>query len=220
MKYIPMKKEKIILTGDRPTGKLHIGHYVGSLRRRVELQNSGPNVHLGDMVVERPYGVGAAGTCFYSDEISGIYDEIVFILPLSALDSSDSIRYGLSVTTSDYSALKSYLLDTELSYEDYKGGEEQQRSLVQIVDVLSYVFLILVVLICVCNIFNTISTNIALRRRDFGMLRSIGMKGSQLRNMLLYECVSYGLRALLFGIPLGCGANLLVHRLRIHPHLP
>ena len=36
-----MGKEKIILTGDRPTGKLHIGHYVGSLRRRVELQNSG-----------------------------------------------------------------------------------------------------------------------------------------------------------------------------------
>ena len=35
------KKQKIILTGDRPTGKLHIGHYVGSLRRRVELQNSG-----------------------------------------------------------------------------------------------------------------------------------------------------------------------------------
>jgi tryptophanyl-tRNA synthetase len=36
-----MAKEKIILTGDRPTGKLHIGHYIGSLKRRVELQNSG-----------------------------------------------------------------------------------------------------------------------------------------------------------------------------------
>ena len=36
-----MSKGKIILTGDRPTGRLHIGHYVGSLRRRVELQNSG-----------------------------------------------------------------------------------------------------------------------------------------------------------------------------------
>ena len=35
------EKKKIILTGDRPTGKLHIGHYVGSLKRRVELQNSG-----------------------------------------------------------------------------------------------------------------------------------------------------------------------------------
>ena len=36
-----MEKTKIILTGDRPTGKLHLGHYVGSLKRRVELQNSG-----------------------------------------------------------------------------------------------------------------------------------------------------------------------------------
>ena len=36
-----MANEKIILTGDRPTGRLHIGHYVGSLRRRVELQNEG-----------------------------------------------------------------------------------------------------------------------------------------------------------------------------------
>ena len=36
-----MEKDKIILTGDRPTGRLHVGHYIGSLQRRVELQNSG-----------------------------------------------------------------------------------------------------------------------------------------------------------------------------------
>ena len=36
-----MTSNKVILTGDRPTGRLHIGHYVGSLRRRVELQNAG-----------------------------------------------------------------------------------------------------------------------------------------------------------------------------------
>ena len=35
------KMKKIMLTGDRPTGRLHVGHYVGSLRRRVELQNTG-----------------------------------------------------------------------------------------------------------------------------------------------------------------------------------
>jgi len=40
-KHLEVKMGKIILTGDRPTGKLHIGHYVGSLKRRVELQNSG-----------------------------------------------------------------------------------------------------------------------------------------------------------------------------------
>ena len=36
-----MAEKQIILTGDRPTGRLHLGHYVGSLKRRVELQNSG-----------------------------------------------------------------------------------------------------------------------------------------------------------------------------------
>ena len=36
--------KKVILTGDRPTGKLHLGHYVGSLRRRMELQNAGQNI--------------------------------------------------------------------------------------------------------------------------------------------------------------------------------
>lgn len=36
-----MAKDTVILTGDRPTGRLHIGHYVGSLKRRVELQNEG-----------------------------------------------------------------------------------------------------------------------------------------------------------------------------------
>ena len=43
--------KKIILTGDRPTGRLHIGHYIGSLKNRVELQNSGeyePFVMIAD----------------------------------------------------------------------------------------------------------------------------------------------------------------------------
>ncbi|MBQ7571289.1 MAG: tryptophan--tRNA ligase [Bacteroidaceae bacterium] len=45
-------KEKVILTGDRPTGRLHIGHYVGSLRRRVELQNSGEYDEIFIMIAD------------------------------------------------------------------------------------------------------------------------------------------------------------------------
>ena len=41
---------QIIMTADRPTGRLHIGHYVGSLRRRVELQNSGEYDHIFIMI--------------------------------------------------------------------------------------------------------------------------------------------------------------------------
>ena len=44
--------EKIILTGDRPTGRLHVGHYVGSLRRRVELQNSGEYSRIFIMIAD------------------------------------------------------------------------------------------------------------------------------------------------------------------------
>ena len=43
---------KIILTGDRPTGRLHIGHYVGSLRRRVELQNGGDYEEINIMIAD------------------------------------------------------------------------------------------------------------------------------------------------------------------------
>lgn len=44
--------DKIILTGDRPTGKLHVGHYVGSLKRRVELQNSGEYEKIFIMIAD------------------------------------------------------------------------------------------------------------------------------------------------------------------------
>ena len=44
--------QKIILTGDRPTGRLHVGHYVGSLKRRVELQNSGEYDKLFIMIAD------------------------------------------------------------------------------------------------------------------------------------------------------------------------
>ena len=43
---------KIILTGDRPTGRLHLGHYVGSLKRRVELQNSGEYEKIFIMIAD------------------------------------------------------------------------------------------------------------------------------------------------------------------------
>ena len=43
---------KIILTGDSPTGRLHLGHYVGSLKRRVELQNSGEYEKIFIMIAD------------------------------------------------------------------------------------------------------------------------------------------------------------------------
>ena len=44
--------KQVILTGDRPTGRLHVGHYVGSLKRRVDLQNSGKYDEIYIMVAD------------------------------------------------------------------------------------------------------------------------------------------------------------------------
>ena len=48
--------KQVILTGDRPTGRLHVGHYVGSLKERVRLQNSGKFDEIYIMIAESVFG--------------------------------------------------------------------------------------------------------------------------------------------------------------------
>ena len=59
--------------------------------------------------------------------------------------------------------------------------------------------------------FNTVSTNVALRRRDYAMLRSLGMTNRGINRMMNYECLLYGTRSLLFGFPLSVGMTYLCY---------
>ena len=74
---------------------------------------------------------------------------------------------------------------------------EQYRSITFVIDVFTYVFVIMISLIAVANVFNTISTNIRLRRRELAMLRSVGMSDRGFNKMMNFECVFYGMRTLL-----------------------
>lgn len=78
---------------------------------------------------------------------------------------------------------------------------EQNRNILFVTRLFSYVFTAMISLIAVANVFNTISTNIKLRRREFAMLRSVGMSDRAFYRMMRFECVLYGLRTLLFGLP-------------------
>lgn len=95
---------------------------------------------------------------------------------------------------------------------DVAEQREQSRMIVGVVNVFAYGFIILISLIAAANVFNTISTAVMLRRREFAMLKSIGMTEKGMRRMLSYECIIYGLRALLFGIPVSIGVTFLIHR--------
>lgn len=89
--------------------------------------------------------------------------------------------------------------------------EESHRNLITIINVFSYGFITLISLVAMTNVFNTISTNVMLRTRDFAMLQSVGMTRREMRRMLGFECVLYGTRALLLGIPVSIFLSYLIY---------
>lgn len=158
-----------------------------------------PEFKLGAMIDESPFGL-------YAD--SGSDDErVAVILPLSALQSGEETLPDLSVKINDYEVATTYLQDKNIAYDDLLASEKQARDMILMINVFSYGFILMISLISVANVFNTITTNIALRRRDFGMLRSVGMKTGELYRMIGVECLSYGGRALLWGLPLSLLIN-------------
>jgi len=92
---------------------------------------------------------------------------------------------------------------------------EQYRSLTFVVDVFAYFFVIMISLIAVANVFNTISTNIKLRRRELAMLLSVGMSDRDFSKMMNFECFFYGMRTLLFGLPIAGIISWLIYKVMV-----
>jgi putative ABC transport system permease protein len=97
------------------------------------------------------------------------------------------------------------------AFINYAEGVESNRSVIIIIKVFAYGFIILISLIAAANVFNTITTNINLRRRDFAMLKSVGMTDKGMRKMLNFECILYGTKALIFGLPVSAGVTYLIY---------
>ncbi len=93
--------------------------------------------------------------------------------------------------------------DNSCYIEDVKETTAQMRRMYILICIFLYGFIIVVMLIGVTNIFNTITTNIALRAKEFAMLKSIGMTKSEFDRMIRLESLMYTSRALVIGLPLG-----------------
>ncbi len=89
---------------------------------------------------------------------------------------------------------------------------KQNRNITFIVNLFSGVFITMISLIAVANVFNTISTNIKLRRRELAMLRSVGMSDKDFNKMMCFECILYGGRTILLGLPLSGILSWLIYR--------
>lgn len=93
---------------------------------------------------------------------------------------------------------------------------DENRNYIFIANVFAYTFIILISLIAVANVFNTISTNIKLRRRELAILRSVGMSDRDFNKMMRFECAFYGIRALLFGLPIAAAVSWLIYTGMVH----
>ena len=97
--------------------------------------------------------------------------------------------------------LKELGLNNCASVFDTREGQESSLALLLIINVFTFGFIVLISLIAAANVFNTISTNVALRRREFATLKSVGMGDQAFGRMMRFECLLYGCKALLFGLP-------------------
>lgn len=99
-------------------------------------------------------------------------------------------------------------------YSIYNIYEEKQTSeqMQVVMQVFIYGFIVLITLVSIANIFNTISTSIALRKREFAMLRSVGMTPKSFNKMINFESIFYGLKALLYGLPISFMIMIVLYR--------
>jgi len=91
-------------------------------------------------------------------------------------------------------------------------SRKRDQSLLDMLNVFIRGFVCLITLICIANLCNTISTSFQLRRREFAMLKSVGMDPKKYNRMIRFESIFYGLKAVLYGIPISVLIGYAIYR--------
>jgi len=114
---------------------------------------------------------------------------------------------ALYIETSEPDALQTELEkqypSNEISIFNKEQNVRQERAMWIVISIFLYGFITVISLIGITNIFNTITTSMNLRKKEFAMLRSIGMTSKEFKRMIRLESLFYGLKSLCIGIPIG-----------------
>lgn len=108
----------------------------------------------------------------------------------------------------------SKLLDNieDINYTNYNESIKENRAMITVINIFIYGFITVITLIGVTNIFNTITTNMMLRSKEFAMLKSVGMTGKEFNSMIRLESIFYGLKSLIIGLLIGLGLSYLLYK--------
>lgn len=127
---------------------------------------------------------------------------------ISSQVGKDGCAVTLYANTSDHTSLTNRIesmegADDSIYIYDYEEIVRQFNAIMLIVGIFVYGFIGVISLIGLTNIFNTISTNMQLRSKEFASLKSIGMTKKEFNRMIRLESLMYGIKSLIIGIPLG-----------------
>lgn len=171
---------------------------------------------LGALTDKRPMGVLIQGF----NPIAIVVSQEVFASLQAKVPSemqSQSENLFLTTENSDelqkqIDSLTAHLSQGQAMSTNIAAQAKNESDALLFLGVFVYGFIILISLICIANIFNTISTNITLRRKEFAMLRSVGMTPQGFNKMIRFESIFYGLKALLYGLPISVAIAVLLYR--------
>ena len=165
------------------------------------------NVEIAALTDETPAGVSAS-----------YLGNLDLIVPMDALDELGFIAGdtypSITLASSDPMKTEAEILEINEAGIDISNvfqRRQQQEQLVLLMQVFTYGFITLISLISIANIFNTISTSVQLRKREFAMLRSVGMTPKGFNKMIRYESLFYGVKALAYGLPISFAAMVAMH---------
>ena len=160
----------------------------------------------------------------------GIYDDVIEEVIIISSDMAEeyqlmtdnpTVQYGytnIHIKAPNYKNLdkmiEEYDKEGRLSFINYvnvKKEMKMENNVILTIKILVYGFITLVTLIGVTSVFNTINTSIALRRKEFAVLRSIGLTPSGFNKMLRFESLFFGLKSLFYAIPVSLGVIFLMY---------
>ena len=141
------------------------------------------------------------------------YDDLIPSLGITD-DKSSSIYYvATNREKSTRDEVKKVAEENNLSVIDSIDEAQKLEQTMNVMKIFVYGFIVVISLVSVTNIINTISTNINLRKREFAVIKSIGVTPQGFKKMIYMESILYGILSLLYGIPIGICMNVLMNKI-------
>lgn len=188
-------------------GKSKVEHYFNVKAgdsMEVTMDNEQKQIKISKITTERPMGYESCYT-------EGGYLFVSEDYPVVTKDKSELNSGSLCIDAQKPSEIENKLTDLKKEGEEFEDimitnlaeYADQQKRIIILVSIFLYGFIAVITLIGVTNIFNTITTNMILRSKEFANLKSIGMTTKEFNKMIKLESIMYGAKSLLIGIPIG-----------------